>query len=246
MRAVLMLHGIDDARSVLSVSAAELMGLIRGIQASGHSLVSLGRLLSEPDVPDRVALTFDDGFASVAEVAAPILRRAGAPATLFLTTGRVGRDNRWASQPRSAPGARLLTWAQVEELSRAGWEVEAHSRTHPDLRGLGEAELEDEVGEPQREIERRIGRRPEIFAYPYGRLDERVVAAVRRRYRWAVTTRMAALRDGIPDPHRVPRIDAWYLRRAPLQRRFGRPSFRLYVASRSLLRRFRSAALDPA
>ena len=239
-----MLHGVDDEGSVLSVTADELAGLVRAIRGSGHDVVLLGRLLEEPEAPDRVALTFDDGFASVAEVAAPILRRAGVPATLFLTTGHVGGDNRWPSQPRGAPMRSLLSWPQVKALVREGWEIGSHSQSHPDLCRLSDAELAAELDEPQREIAERVGRRPELFAYPYGNLDDRVAAAVGRRYRFAVTTRMATLTASPGDPHRLPRIDVYYLRRPAVHWRFGTPSFALYLRVRALLRGLRSGGTE--
>jgi peptidoglycan/xylan/chitin deacetylase (PgdA/CDA1 family) len=60
------------------------------------------------------AITFDDGFQNNYEVAFPILREAGLPATVFLTTGLIGtsdtvwfcRLNRALAQTRN----RLLEW----------------------------------------------------------------------------------------------------------------------------------------
>jgi peptidoglycan/xylan/chitin deacetylase (PgdA/CDA1 family) len=37
--------------------------------------------------PGSAAVTFDDGYRSVATLAAPVLRRTGVPATVFLTSG---------------------------------------------------------------------------------------------------------------------------------------------------------------
>ena len=184
-----MLHSIDPSGSAISLSPAEFRGLVRGVLESGHAIVSLGELLASP-APNTVALTFDDGLASLAEVALPLLREQGASATLFLTTGYVGRDNHWPSQPSSAPRLPMLDWDGVETLYTASWDIEAHSVSHPDLRELSPDQLAEELEAPQAEIEQRLGRMPRAFAYPYGLLNTRVVEAVGARYESAVTTRM--------------------------------------------------------
>ncbi len=241
MRAVLMLHSIDPSGSAISLTVNELRGLVGGVLRSGHTIVSLRELLAEP-TRNAIALTFDDGLASLAEVAAPLLSEQGASATLFLTTGYVGRDNHWPSQPASAPRLAMLDWDGVESLQTAGWDIEAHTHSHPDLRALSTDELAEELEGPQREIEQHLGRAPRAFAYPYGLLDTRVVDAVGARYPCAVTTRMAALHSDSSsqnDSLRVPRLDAYYLRHPALQRRFGGPAFLALIAFRAALRRWR-------
>src|SRR5512134_2690195 len=47
------------------------------------------RMVTRP----TAAITFDDGFQSVHDVAFPILKRMGLPATVFVATGLVGTDD---------------------------------------------------------------------------------------------------------------------------------------------------------
>lgn len=246
MRAVLMLHGVDASDSVLSMTTEQLCGLIAAIRGSGHEIVPLSRWLSDPAGDRQIALTFDDGFASVAQAAAPVLADAGVPATLFLTTGFVGRDNRWPSQPKGSPVFEMLDWDQIEALHRGGWEIEAHSVSHPDLRSCSTEQLAEELDEPVVEIEQRLGRRPRIFSYPYGHFDPRVAEAVQLRFEWAVTTRMATLQIPATAPHHIPRIDTYYMRQPAVFRSFGRRRFSLYLGARSLLRRARNHAAQLA
>jgi peptidoglycan/xylan/chitin deacetylase (PgdA/CDA1 family) len=45
--------------------------------------------------PRTVCITFDDGYRSVHDLALPVLREYGLPATVFVTSGHVGQGNMW-------------------------------------------------------------------------------------------------------------------------------------------------------
>jgi peptidoglycan/xylan/chitin deacetylase (PgdA/CDA1 family) len=239
MRAVLMFHGVDSSGSVLSIDERDLARLVEAIQRSGHRVVPLRDLLTHAAGEAAVAITFDDGFVSVAERAAPVLRALGAPATLFLTTGRVGLDNAWPTQPADAPRFQCMSWQAVEALHAAGWAIEAHSVTHPDLRQVSDGALDEELERPLDDIERRLGTRPRILAYPYGYYDRRVAHRASKLYDFALTTEFRVLPSRL-HPHAVPRLDGYYLRQPAIARRFGSsPLFRGYLELRGLLRRAR-------
>lgn len=62
-----------------------------------------------------VAITFDDGYRDVLEVAAPILERYQLPATLYLATGYVERgENQWVDQLYVAISSRTKNGLYVE------------------------------------------------------------------------------------------------------------------------------------
>ena len=56
-------------------------------------LLDFGRLHQRGDLPaNAIAITFDDGYACNALVAAPLLEKYRLPATIFVTTGLISSD----------------------------------------------------------------------------------------------------------------------------------------------------------
>lgn len=118
-------------------------------------------------------LTFDDGYADVAEYALPILRRYGFGAAVYIVTGQIGGTNAW-DKARGSGTHRLMTAEQIRRWAGEGIEFGAHSRTHPNLTTLTAEQLSEEVLGSRDDLERLLGTRPLSFAYPYGRYNDLV------------------------------------------------------------------------
>ena len=195
----------------------------------------------KPSNRQGVALTFDDGIRSVFTHVLPALKAFAVPAHLFLTTQAVGSDNRWEGQPPGAPYLRMLDWSQVEALCKNGVLIESHTARHPDLRTLDADAVVEECETADEIIERRLGRRPQYFAYPYGYHDFRVRTIVRARYKACVATELRFLRRQ-DDLASLPRLDSYYLRSPWTYRDLGSSTSRTYLTARHWLRRLRGAA----
>ncbi|HUX66052.1 MAG TPA: polysaccharide deacetylase family protein [Terriglobales bacterium] len=115
-----------------------------------------------------LTITFDDGYADNAEVAAPILDRLNLSATFFVTTAVIGTRARFAWDAGLAQAPRLMTWAQVRELRAAGFGVGSHTATHARLAGLRGAELHYELVASRQRLQQELGEPVEDFAYPFG------------------------------------------------------------------------------
>jgi peptidoglycan/xylan/chitin deacetylase (PgdA/CDA1 family) len=119
--------------------------------------------------PSPIVLSFDDGYPEDVRIALPILRARRWPAVLNLQIGN-------------------LVPARVRQLVAAGWEIDAHTFTHPDLTQVGAAQLRREVSGSRKWIQSMFGAPANFFCYPFGRYDAAVIAAVRRAgYVGAVT-----------------------------------------------------------
>lgn len=235
MKAILTFHSIDSTGSILSFAPEAFADLVSTIAESAVPVCDLDTLL-DSGTREGVALTFDDGMASVFTSALPVLKAHGMPAHLFLPTSLVDSDSPWPGRSEGEPAFEMMTWEQVEACHEGGFYIEAHTVTHSDLRRMSNDEIENECERSDEMICRRIGRQPAYFAYPYGYNDSRVRDVVGARYRGCVTTRLRSLSD-TEDSAALPRLDAYYLRSPLIYRRLNSASTRTYLAIRSLLRR---------
>ncbi|MDQ5820872.1 MAG: polysaccharide deacetylase family protein, partial [Actinomycetota bacterium] len=168
---ILTYHAVGQGPAPLFVDRALLAAQLDCIAESGGCVLTVAALadaLRAGTLPARAAaITFDDGFASVAD-AAPLLAERGFPATVFCVADHVGRRSDWASQPPWAPRLPLLGAAELRELVRAGWEVGSHGLGHTSLRHRTIAEIERELTESKLILEQTLESGVRSFAYPYG------------------------------------------------------------------------------
>lgn len=242
--AVLTYDAIDCSGSVLSVAPEDFRAHVEMIARSGFPVIPASRLASappgerEPVEDGSFAFTFDDGYASVAKHAAPLLQDHGFPFAIFLVTSWVGKSNDWPSQPGWVPRAPLLDWDAIGGLAAAGAEIGAHTANHTSLAGAPEPAVREQIEASRAEIERRTGVAPRLFAYPGGRADEAARRIAGSRFAACFGTRHARAREE-DDRAELPRIETFYFRDA---RRFARlfsPAVDLRLAARRALRRLR-------
>ncbi len=151
-----------------------------------------------------LALTIDDGFRSVHEIALPLLVEHGFQAMLYLVADRLNGTNDWeiAQGEVRAP---LMTDAEVREWLAAGQRIGAHTLTHPWLTQVPRERAREEIHASRRRLEDRFGVEVVDFCYPYGDWNPAVRdEVIDAGYRTAVTTEFGVNAAG---------ADRWALRR---------------------------------
>jgi len=160
------------------------------LKDNGYTVITLPQLFAFLDFKDQlpqksVAITIDDGFHSAFDIAYPILKKYGYPATFFLYTGLVGSK-------------KAMTWNQVQELARNGFDIQSQTRTHRDMSKLLKDEnfktyvsrLEKEITWSQKTIRDKTAITPVFMAYPYGKSNNLVIALLKKHgFRGGLTVR---------------------------------------------------------
>jgi peptidoglycan/xylan/chitin deacetylase (PgdA/CDA1 family) len=184
--AILCYHGVGPATmetdpGFLRVHPAAFRAQVGLLLDAGFRFVTVAEFAEQADgqrpPPGLIALSFDDGMDDNHHVVLPILQELGIPATVFVTTGLIGKPNPWMS---ASSGARMMTVEELGDLASAGFEIGSHTVTHPDLSELDYETCLAEMLESSRTLERLLGSSVRTFAYPFCHFGQAAVAAARQ------------------------------------------------------------------
>ena len=162
---------------------------MRFLKENGYRVVSIDAFFDFLDYriplpPKSVVITSDDGWRSFYDIAFPILKRYGYPATLFVYTDFI-------SGRRGA-----LDWRTLAEMSRAGVDIQSHTKTHRYLDRKNAQEsfpeyfeaLRREITQAADQIQKKLNKKVSYLAYPYGDTNSLTIAVLQKLgYRGAFT-----------------------------------------------------------
>ncbi len=242
---VLCYHAVSDSWPAdLSTTPEAIEGQLSALVDRGYRGVTFSEAV-EDGPGRRLAVTFDDAYRSVCELALPILNRLGLPATVFVPTAHVdsAEPMSWAGIDRWIGGPHeqemlCMSRDQLLALDRLGWEIGAHTHTHPRLSQVASPALPAELDRPRQMLTEWLGKPCRSLAYPYGDFSPEVVAATRS----AGYSSAATLAPTSPtrDPLIWPRVGVYHgeadwrfrLKVTPLARRGGLARLRHPLAAR--------------
>ncbi len=199
---ILMYHLVSDPPAnapfpQLFVSERDFAGQMRWLARNGYHAVTLRAVWDHwhggAPLPKRpIVVSFDDGYRSVAHAALPAMRERGWPGVLNFSV-------------KNLHVAGGLSERQIRRLIDAGWELDAHTITHPDLTSISDRQLAREAAGSRKALRKMFGVPVDFFCYPGGRYDARVIAAVRRAGYLGATTTLDGL--AVPDkPYELRRV----------------------------------------
>lgn len=116
-----------------------------------------------------VSFVFDDGNDTDFLVGREVFRSRGAVASTAVTSGFIGTPEH-------------LTADQMRALQESGWEIMAHTISHPNLTALDPEAIDAELSSSKAALER-LGARVTNLVYPYNKNNAQVRRIAARYYR---------------------------------------------------------------
>ena len=179
---ILCYHRFGPNRSAMMMTPASFEAQMEYLARNGYRVISMQQFANfltgrEPMPKKTVVITIDDGYKATYQVAFPILKKYGFPATVYLYSDFVGASD-------------ALTWAQMQEMQRSGLiEIQPHSKTHANLtiRLPGETDaryverIRREVDVPIGAIRERLSVASFSYAYPYGDVNDLVADLLQKQ-----------------------------------------------------------------
>jgi peptidoglycan/xylan/chitin deacetylase (PgdA/CDA1 family) len=206
---VLMYHRFGETEfSSTNIGIEAFEAHIRELKEGGYTVWPISRIVdavrNRRPLPERtVGLTVDDAYASVFANAWPRIKAAGLPFTLFVSTDPIDKGQ-----------AGFMTWDQIRELARNGVEIGAHTASHLHMVDGGRALGRTELARSTDRFVIEIGKKPTLFAYPYGETS----SAIRRLVKEWDYGAAFGQQSGVVNPT----SDFHYLPRFALNERYGR------------------------
>jgi peptidoglycan/xylan/chitin deacetylase (PgdA/CDA1 family) len=143
----------------------------------------------------HVMITFDDGYAELAELLPPLMEKCSFKPMIFIPTAYIGRPNVWDYTHYIRP-VNHLSRSAISYLSKIGAEFGTHGHSHTDLTTLSPPSLNLELRRSKDILEGILNRPVTTISYPFGRQNREVAAlAIENGYVRGYTMRFPSDKD---------------------------------------------------
>jgi len=174
---------------------------MRALAAAGYHAVTLDQLWANWHQHKRlpcgkpIVLSFDNGYETQFQYAAPVLKRLG----------WVGVENLQLTGLSWANGG--ISHHELRELIRDGWELDTQGYDHTGMVGLDASALRFQTATTRRKIQRTFHVPVNWFCYPSGEYDPTVIAALQAAGFRGSTTEYWGWAGPNDNPYALPRME---------------------------------------
>lgn len=162
----------DDKSKSTNTPLEELRQEFQYFKDYGYKVVPIEAILEKLEnkekIPDKwVALTIDDAYKSFYENALEIFKEFSYPFSLYVYVEATNKKY-----------GNFMTWEQIKEASKYGT-IGLHSYSHPHLTKIPLEHVQKDTQKSFDIFTKKMGYKPEIYAYPYGEYNDDVKEIIR-------------------------------------------------------------------
>jgi hypothetical protein len=183
----------------LFTSTGDFTAQLNYMKSQGYEAITLDQLFAgwsgKAPIPEKpVVVSMDDGYLTQYTHALPVLQKLGWPGVLNLKL-------------QSLDPGQELTPTMIKKMIAAGWEIDDHTITHPDVTTLSPAALQHEVGDSRTMLQKQFGIPVDFFCYPAGKFNDAAIAGLKRAGYTGATTEINGFASSSGDPFKLPRVE---------------------------------------
>jgi len=170
---VLMYHRFGENKyPSTNIKTEQFIQQLDFFESNGFTVWPLEKIIShlknKSPIPDKtIAITIDDAYLSVYQIAYPLMLDRNIPFTLFVSSSVV--DKAYSS---------YMDWDQIKDMADHGVTIGNHSAKHLHLVENKQA-VRSEVVIAQKRIKEKTNVDTTLFAYPYGEYDVEMTRELR-------------------------------------------------------------------
>lgn len=182
-------HFSLDRADKLTITKSTFEEQMKFLKDRGYRVITLDQLFDflefKSQIPKKsVVINIDDGWRSTYDIAFPILKKYGYPATLFVYTDLI------------VGSEKTLSWDLIQEMANNGMDIQCHTKTHRRLTTMDQKEsfkeyfeaIEKELSACEAMIKKKLNKEVKYLAYPYGDTNPLVIELLKKHgYRGAFT-----------------------------------------------------------
>jgi peptidoglycan/xylan/chitin deacetylase (PgdA/CDA1 family) len=172
---VLLYHRFaEDGYPSTNIRTEQFESHLAQLKAGGYNFMSVAQAVDQMKqgavFPSRtVIITVDDAYKSVVDTGWPMMKAAGVPFTLFVST-----------DPVDAGHGNYMNWNDVRRLAVEGVDIGHHTASHLHMVAAGLEVAMADVRKASERFNAELGAIPKIFAYPYGEYNLEMAAAIEK------------------------------------------------------------------
>ena len=162
-------HFSLDRTERLTTTKSTFEEQMKFLKDRGYRVITLGQFFDflefKGQIPKKsVVISIDDGWRSTYDIAYPILKKYGYPATLFVYTDLI------------VGSEKTLTWDLIQDMANNGMGIQCHTKTHRNLTKMDQKEsfkeyfeaIEKELSVCRTMVKKKLNIDVKYLAYPYG------------------------------------------------------------------------------